>query len=190
MSQALQDGFHLQQQPQAPVQTAGPHPPHGQHAAPSPAAEAYQQPHHQPEPFSQHAQQQQQADLDVDVSDPLGEEGTGMDGKPATASGGGRNSAGEDVAAAALVNLVQVSSVRDAPKAYIRDSVCLVGTLPMVLQCTTQAASQPANSIPCPHWGTANKHCCRQGSPVSAGKPLLAPCLTSLVSSRCPCGVC
>ena len=88
-------------------QAAPPHPALAHHMAPSPASEAYQQSPQEPQ-FTEHAQHAQHAGLAGNEPDELGEDGTDTEVKPAAAAGGVRNSAGEDVAAAALVNLVQV----------------------------------------------------------------------------------
>ena len=92
-----------QQRQPAPMQAPSPLASMGQHAAPMPHGEAYQPPLHQ-----QHQQPQpQQGQPQADVSGlPTGQDSLPPGQLPMVMP---RNSAGEDVAAAALVNLVQVA---------------------------------------------------------------------------------
>ncbi len=75
----------------------------GQHAAPMPHGEAYQPPLHQPQ--QQHPPEQGQPPVDGSGQQ-MGQDSMPPGQLPMVMP---RNSAGEDVAAAALVNLVQVA---------------------------------------------------------------------------------
>ena len=94
-----------QQRQPAQMQVPSPASAMGQQAAPMQQGDAYQQPlHHQQQ------QQQQQGQPAVDgFGQPLGQDAAPPGQLPMVMP---RNSAGEDVAAAALVNLVQVAYFR------------------------------------------------------------------------------